>query len=106
MDIESTLTRLEEVLREEREAIVKFDGNALDRCTDEKLGLLDSLRISPPPSPSETPRYEALRRTLRENLALLSHGRACLREAIATFTVGNPDALGAVRPGLRLHVTG
>ena len=106
MDIESTLTRLEEVLREERDAIVKFDGEALDRCTDEKLNLLDALRGGPPPGPKEARRYEALRDSLRHNLALLSHGRACLREAIATFTPGNADAHGAARPGLRLHVTG
>ena len=102
MDMESALSRLEAVLREERDAIVRFDTTDLDRFTAEKLALVAVLRDGSPPAPALMPRFAALREELRHNLALLSHGRACLREAIATFT--SPG--GAARPGLRVHVTG
>jgi hypothetical protein len=106
MDMDATLTRLEEVLRLERDAIIRFDGEALEQSTDEKIGLLVALQGGPPPAPAEAARYEALRTELRHNLALLSHGRACLREAIATFTLGTSDSRAAARPGIRVHVTG
>ena len=106
MALESTLTKLEEVLRQEREAIVRFDAAELDRRTNEKLALLAELREGPPPGPDHAARYEAVRDALRHNLALLSHGRACLREAIATFTQGRADPTGPARPGIRIHVTG
>lgn len=102
MDMESALSRLETVLREERDAIVRFDTTGLDRFTEEKLTLVAALRDGSPPTPALMPRFAALKEDLRHNLSLLSHGRACLREAIATLT----STGGAARPGLRVHVTG
>lgn len=106
MDMDATLTRLEAVLRAERDAIVRFDGEALEHSADEKMGLLAAIEGGPPTGPADAARYEALRTLFRYNLALLSRGRACLREAIATFSLGPSDPLGSARSGAPAHVTG
>jgi hypothetical protein len=106
MDFDATLTRLENLLGEERSAIVQLDADRIEAFTDEKGALLDALRTAPPPSPEARRRLEALRDGLRHNLALLSHGRACLRETIAAITNGASDPNAQPRTGLRVNVTG
>ena len=106
MKSEAALARLEALLLEERDAIVRFDTERVDRFTDEKLALLTALQADPGLGADLAPRYRALLVEVRHNIALLSHGRACLRDIIAALGGGGSEPHAAPRTGLRVRVTG
>lgn len=104
MDADAILTRLLALLLEERDAIVRFDTAQVERFTGEKEALVAALRAGPPLSAGAASRCRALQEAVRQNLALLSHGRACLRDVVASLGRGGPR--GGARPGLHVRVTG
>lgn len=71
--------RLDALLREERAAIRRMDGAAIEALTTEKEALVRAMLRADP----ET--REALRArapSLRRNLLLLTHARDCLRDVL------------------------
>lgn len=85
MDEDATLSRLEEILREERDAIVGLDVAAVERAAAAKHALLGVLRQAVPLAPGVSERLRALRPALQQNLILLAHARDCLRDALAAM---------------------
>jgi len=108
MTEDSALSRLETVVRAEREAIGKLDSAAVLQFTEEKRALLEELTRELPRGSIE--RLQALRRDLQHNLILLAHARDLVRDALAAAHVSVPIGLGPLARNSssppRLRVTG
>lgn len=79
----TAVERLDELLREERGAIRRMDGAALEALAAEKDELVRAMLRGDPDT------REALRArtpSLRRNLLLLTHARDCLRDVLDATT--------------------
>jgi hypothetical protein len=83
MDALASLDRLEALLAEERGAIRRLDGAAVEAAANEKLVLVQSLTSAPAAQHAAlAPRFRKIVLELRRNGALLVHGRALLRDLL------------------------
>lgn len=78
------LTELEGLIRDERKAIVAFDGETVARLADRKEHLLAELAKSDTQVDLrvDRQRFLSVAAELRHNGILLAHARDCLKEAI------------------------
>jgi hypothetical protein len=78
------LTELEQLLREEREAVRKLDGARILEFAQRKEALVDGLRKRSGGvlSPEDAARLRSLTPMLRHNSVLLAHARDILRDAL------------------------
>lgn len=106
-DLDRTLTRLQELLREERAAIISLDAARVTAIAGEKEALCAAIcRASPLPEGARARLAEA-RRDLQQNIALLIHARDCVQGAIAAARPTAVGASGHLRgTGIRINVTG
>jgi hypothetical protein len=113
--IDGALTRLEALLKEEREAIAALSADRVARLAAEKEVLFSILETATEPERRAfAPRLHALAPALRHNGVLLAHARDCLRDALATIagempSVAPPRAASPSVPAprrTRLSVTG
>lgn len=90
------ITRLERVLREEREAIRRLDGAAVLELAREKESSMAALKaIQGSLDDRQKARVRALVPALRQNGILLAHARDILRDAIAVARAAQKPANGA-----------
>lgn len=112
MTAEDALTRLEALVTDERDAIQRLDSDAVLRAAHDKEIVLATLRDEPLPRDEATlERLSLVVGKLRHNGILLAHARDILRDAVAAAQshVAPPQSPMnrlAVRPGLRISVTG
>jgi hypothetical protein len=107
---EAVLSRLEQLVDDERSAIIALDADRILTIAEEKQAILDSLNGALPRDTSIIDRFAALVPKLRQNGVLLAHARDCLRDAIQALhgeVRSGPSSAGPkLRPGARLSVTG
>jgi hypothetical protein len=83
MDVEMTLTEMEQLLEDEQTAIRQIDVDGLDQFADRKLALMQSLTDNGLTGRSDlAERFGALVTQLRDNGVLLAHARNCVRDVI------------------------
>jgi hypothetical protein len=81
---EDAITELDQLLRDERQAIRRLDGASVLSYAERKEALVASLRNGGAGlSPENATRLRALAPALRHNSVLLAHARDVLRDAIA-----------------------
>jgi hypothetical protein len=79
---DDALTELEQLLRDEREAIRRLDGATVLAFAERKEALMHALRKAVPLSAEQGARLRALTPLLRHNSVLLAHARDVLRDAL------------------------
>lgn len=105
------ISRLEELLVEERSAIRNVDGSAVEAIALEKMMLLRGVRREQlRDDATMATRFRAVATGLRNNAVILAHARNCLRDivqlaAVTPTTYGANGQLGAAR-ARRVSVTG
>ncbi|MBV9947586.1 MAG: hypothetical protein JOZ69_12100 [Myxococcales bacterium] len=96
---EDAFRELEELLREEREAIRRLDGARVLVCAERKEALVRAFKAGPM-SPEGAMRLRALAPALRHNSVLLAHARDVLRDAISATRAGAGAPLATpIKPG-------
>ena len=110
LNADSALERLETLLKEEREAIVRLDAKWVDAAATEKEKLFAILAASDlVQREGMAQRLYSLVFELRRNGVLLAHARDCLEDAIGVvqggYTVGTTTSRN-IRPGTHLSTTG
>ena len=112
MTTDEALTALEQLLREERDAIIGLDAKGVERIAHEKLALMGCLRDAVPPLDRQgRGRLKTLRASLYQNALLLAHARDCLRDVLRAFHAesGYPrsaSGIAGLRRGVRLSLVG
>ncbi|MBK7395608.1 MAG: hypothetical protein IPJ34_04720 [Myxococcales bacterium] len=107
-DLRSVLAALDALLIEERRAIRKLDGLAVDHAAVRKLTLVRLVQgFSQPELRAEGATLTRVIAALRQNGVLLAHARDCLRDAIAArserpLSTDSHDR-PVTRPGVRLR---
>ena len=112
MQLETALTRFEELLDEEKEAIRLVEAAHISRLAEEKEVLMHLLQAGGIAKRDDLlERFAELIVQLRHNLVLLVHAKACLRDVIdlkthqpATYRATGRSA--PARTGGRLSVSG
>jgi len=100
-DFETTLGALEQVLKDEYQALTRLDGAEIEKATLVKQSLDAKLRGFAgelPDRPAIRASLDRLRTSAQVNQALLIHARACLRGAIETAGGGSSEPLSYARP--------
>lgn len=83
MDVEAALRELVDVLREERAAIRRLDGQAVTQAAEHKERLVGALSKAPREELERAKeRIAHVRAELRRNGTLLAHARDCLKTAL------------------------
>jgi hypothetical protein len=98
---DDAITRLERVLREEREAIRLLDGAKVLDLAREKEAIVASLRKADGSfDAAQKARLRALAPALRHNGILLAHARDILRDSIAAARAAQRPTAGTQVPRL------
>ena len=93
---EDAILQLENILREEREAIRRLDGDMVLAFARQKEAIMATLRREDGAlEPTQRKRLAALAPALRHNGVLLAHARDVLRDAIAAARAGAAAAASA-----------
>jgi hypothetical protein len=112
MTTDEALTALEQLLRDERRAVVRLDAVCVERIAEEKQALMAALRDANPPLDRKgRARLRTLRASLYENALLLAHARDCLRDVLRAFHTASvyprsAARVPALRRGVRLSLVG
>ncbi|HEY4014529.1 MAG TPA: hypothetical protein VGM06_14405 [Polyangiaceae bacterium] len=81
---DDALIELEQLLRDEREAIRRLDGAKVLAFAERKEALMHVIRKALPLTADQGARLRALTPLLRHNSVLLAHARDILRDALKT----------------------
>ncbi|MGO8999400.1 MAG: hypothetical protein ACLQVI_39245 [Polyangiaceae bacterium] len=83
MNTPEIITQMEDLLAEERDAIVRLDGPRVATLAERKLALAQALQAAPPSARAAVSgRMKALVRTLRTNSVLLAQARGILADVL------------------------